>query len=282
MNNIKIVCDSLSDIPKELVQKYEIQIVPLSVIFDGNEYIDGIDITKQEFYNMLRKNENLPKTSQVTYMAFKNIFEEYISQGKEILYIGGSSNASGTYQSAIMAKNDIENGVIHTFDTLSLSIGSGNIILSACRLMEKGKSIDEIIKYLSNLRNSISILFTVETLDYLQRGGRVSLARATIGNMLKIKPILGLEGGFVKPLTQARGKKQVINKIVDIIKEKHGDNLSNKRIIIGCGDNDFDLEDLNRHIKEEFKLKEIITVKIGSCICAHTGPGVLGISCCDI
>lgn len=279
MDNIKIICDSLSDIPMELIEKYDIEVVPLSIMFNEKEYIDGIDLTKVEFYKMLRENDKLPKTSQVTYMAFKNIFEKYISQNRQIIYIGGSSKTSGTYQSAVMAKNDIKQGSINTFDSLSLSIGIGCMVLIAAKLAKEGKKVEEILNHLENLRSSVSLLFTVETLDYLQKGGRISLAKATIGNMLNIKPILCLEDGLIKPIFQVRGKKQAINKIVDIIKEQYGEDLSNKQVIVGCGD--IDLEALKKKLNEEFKLEEILEVNLGSCICAHTGPGVFGIACCD-
>ncbi|MDK2585180.1 DegV family protein [Romboutsia sedimentorum] len=279
MDNIKIICDSLSDIPMELIEKYDIEVVPLSIMFNEKEYIDGIDLTKVEFYKMLRENDKLPKTSQVTYMAFKNIFEKYISQNRQIIYIGGSSKTSGTYQSAVMAKNDIKQGSINTFDSLSLSIGIGCMVLIAAKLAKEGKKVEEILNHLENLRSNVSLLFTVETLDYLQKGGRISLAKATIGNMLNIKPILCLEDGLIKPIFQVRGKKQAINKIVDIIKEQYGEDLSNKQVIVGCGD--IDLEALKKKLNEEFKLEEILEVNLGSCICAHTGPGVFGIACCD-
>ena len=281
MSNIKIICDSLADIPAELIQKYDIEVVPLSIIFNDKEYIDGIDITKAEFYKMLRENDKLPKTSQVTYLAFKNVFEKYTSQNRKIIYIGGSSKTSGTYQSAVMAKNDIKQGTINTFDSLSLSIGSGYIVLAAARLSKEGKNVEEILNHLERLRNNISLLFTVETLEYLQKGGRISLAKATIGNMLNIKPILCLEDGSIKPASQARGKKQVISKITELIKEQHGQDLSKKQVIIGCGDNDVDLEALKKKLNEEFNLGDCVEVNLGSCITAHTGPGVLGIACCD-
>lgn len=280
MNNIKIVCDSLTDLPKELIEKYDIEIVPLSIIFNEKEYVDGIDMTKDEFYKMLRENESLPKTSQVTYMSFKNAFEKYTKDNKNVLYIGGSSNLSGTYQSGVMAKNDIK-GNIYTFDSLSASFGSGCIVLTAAQLAKEGKSIEEIIAKLEVLRDNISVFFTVDTLEYLQKGGRISLTKATIGNMLNIKPVICLEDGAVSLLAQARGKKQVIGKIVGLIKENHGEDLTNKRVIIGCGDNQSDLELLKKKLAEELKVGDLIFINIGSCICAHTGPAVVGIACSD-
>ena len=278
MNKVKIICDSLSDIPKELIEKYDIHIVPLSVIFDDKEYVDGVDITKEEFYRMLRESDKLPKTSQVTYMSFKNTFDKYINEGRTILYIGGSSEASGTYQSAIMAKNDIDE-TIYTFDSLNLSIGAGCIVIAAAKMAAKGESVDVILENLKGLKADISVLFTVDTLEYLQKGGRVSLAKATIGNMLNIKPILGIEDGGVKSISQGRGKKQVVSKIIDLIKEQFGNDLTNKRVIIGYGDSETDFELLYKKIKEEFKLEEVYTVNIGSCITAHSGPSILGIAC---
>lgn len=281
MSNIKLVCDSLSDIPKELINKYDIHVVPLTVIFDNKEYIDGIDLSKEEFYKILRNSENMPKTSQCTYIQFLDTFKKYISQGKDILYIGGSSAASGTLQSATMAKNDLD-GEIHIFDTKSLSIGSACFVLSAAEMIEKGETIPNIINHLQEIKKSIKIFFTVDTLDYLQKGGRLSLAKATIGNMLNIKPILSIEEGIVKPVGQVRGKKQVLNKIINIIKENIGNDLSNKRVILTYGDNKLELSLFKEKIEEEFELSEIIVENVSSSICSHTGPGIIGIVCCDI
>ncbi len=280
MNKIKLICDSLSDIPKELLETYDIHEVPLTVIFDGKEYIDGIDLSKEEFYKMLRNSENMPKTSQCTYIQFRDAFKKYLNEDKDILYIGGSSTASGTLQSAMMAKNDLE-GNIYIIDTQNLSIGSGCFLLSAAEMIEKNKNIEDIVDHLEKIKNNIEVLFTVDTLDYLQKGGRISLAKATIGNMLNIKPILSIQDGLVKPVNQVRGKKQVVSKIIALIKEKFGEDLSDKRIILGYGDNESEIISVEEKLKSEFNISEILTVNVSSCICAHTGPGIIGIACCN-
>ncbi len=280
MNKIKLICDSLSDIPKELLETYDIHEVPLTVIFDGKEYIDGIDLSKEEFYKMLRNSENMPKTSQCTYIQFRDVFKKYLNEDKDILYIGGSSTASGTLQSAMMAKNDLE-GNIYIIDTQNLSIGSGCFLLSAAEMIEKNKNIEDIVDHLEKIKNNIEVLFTVDTLDYLQKGGRISLAKATIGNMLNIKPILSIQDGLVKPVNQVRGKKQVVSKIIALIKEKFGEDLSDKRIILGYGDNESEIISVEEKLKSEFNISEILTVNVSSCICAHTGPGIIGIACCN-
>lgn len=280
MNNIKLICDSLSDIPKELIDKYDIHVVPLTVIFGGKEYIDGIDLSKQEFYKMLRNSEDMPKTSQCTYIQFRDVFKRYLNEGNDILYIGGSSVASGTFQSAMMAKNDLD-GNIYMIDTQNLSIGSGCLLLSAAEMLERKVDIKDILNHLENLKESVKVLFTVDTLEYLQKGGRISLAKATIGNMLNIKPILAIEEGLVKPINQVRGKKQVVSKILSLIKENFGEDLIKKRIILGFGDNDKEFNSFVERLKEEFKVGEIISVNVSTCICAHSGPGIIGIACCD-
>ncbi len=280
MNNIKLICDSLSDIPKELIDKYDIHVVPLTVIFDGKEYIDGIDLSKQEFYKMLRNSEDMPKTSQCTYIQFRDAFKKYLNKGNDILYIGGSSVASGTFQSAMMAKNDLD-GNIYMVDTQNLSIGSGCLLLSAAEMLERKADIKDILNHLENLKESVKVLFTVDTLEYLQKGGRISLAKATIGNMLNIKPVLSIEEGLVKPINQVRGKKQVVSKILSLIKENFGEDLTKKRIILGFGDNNKEFNSFVEKLKEDFKIDEIISVNISTCICAHSGPGIIGIACCD-
>ncbi len=280
MNNIKLICDSLSDIPKELIDKYDIHVVPLTVIFDGKEYIDGIDLSKQEFYKMLRNSEDMPKTSQCTYIQFRDAFKKYLNKGNDILYIGGSSVASGTFQSAMMAKNDLD-GNIYMVDTQNLSIGSGCLLLSAAEMLERKADIKDILNHLENLKESVKVLFTVDTLEYLQKGGRISLAKATIGNMLNIKPVLSIEEGLVKPINQVRGKKQVVSKILSLIKENFGEDLTKKRIILGFGDNNKEFNSFVEKLKEDFKIDEIISVNIINCICAHSGPGIIGIACCD-
>ena len=273
---IKIVCDSMSDVPDIIIEKYDVEIVPLTVIFNGVEYIDGIDINNKQFYKMLRESEVMPKTSQVTYSQFKEVFEKY--KDDEVLYIGGSSSASGTYQSAVIAKNDgYEN--VHVFDTQNLSTGSALFVIKACEMREKGYSIEEIIENLNLLKGSEELIASVDTLEYLKKGGRISSTKAMIGNLLSIKPILTVENGLVSQKSQVRGKKHIYSELVKYISDVYNKDLEDKTVILGCGDNEEDLETLKNHLTEECKVKEVYNVNIGCGICSHAGPGVLIISC---
>ena len=273
---IKIVCDSMSDVPEIIIEKYDVEIVPLTVIFNGVEYIDGIDINNKQFYKMLRESEVMPKTSQVTYSQFKEVFEKY--KDDEVLYIGGSSSASGTYQSAVIAKNDgYEN--VHVFDTQNLSTGSALFVIKACEMREKGYSIEEIIENLNLLKGSEELIASVDTLEYLKKGGRISSTKAMIGNLLSIKPILTVENGLVSQKSQVRGKKHIYSELVKYISDVYNKDLEDKTVILGCGDNEEDLETLKNHLTEECKVKDVYNVNIGCGICSHAGPGVLIISC---
>ena len=273
---IKIICDSMSDVPDIIIEKYDVEIVPLTVIFNGVEYIDGVDINNKQFYKMLRESEVMPKTSQVTYSQFKEVFEKY--KDHEVLYIGGSSAASGTYQSAVIAKNDgYEN--VHVFDTQNLSTGSALFVIKACEMREKGYSIEEIIENLNLLKGSEELIASVDTLQYLKKGGRISSTKAMIGNLLSIKPILTVENGLVSQKSQVRGKKHIYSELVKYMSDVYNKDLEDKTVILGCGDNEEDLETLKNHLTEECKVKDVYNVNIGCGICSHAGPGVLIISC---
>lgn len=278
MSNIKLICDSLSDVPDDILKKYDIDLMPLIVILDGHEYRDRYDISGDEFYKKLRDENKYAKTSQITYGQFKEVFEKYIEEGKEILYIAGSAAATGTYQSAVMAKGDLE-GNIHIFDSDSLSFGAGVLVREAAKLVEEGKSVDEIIKYLEVLRDETFVMFSVDTLDHLQKGGRISSTKAAIGNILSIKPILEVKDGLVSQLTQVRGKKNVISKMIEIMEENCGSDLSDQVVNIGYSDDFKEREQLTKMIEEKFNPKEVMFFQIGSCIGAHSGPGVTGIIC---
>lgn len=274
---IKIVCDSISDIPQSILDKYNVDLVPLTVIFNNREYLAGQDLTNQEFYKMLRESDTIPKTSQATYIQFKSLFEKY-DKDTEVIYIAGSSVASGTYQSAMLAKNDGYDN-IYIFDSQNLSIGSGLFVIKACEMVAKGYSVSEILSTLESYKNNIEVAFSVDNLEYLKMGGRISSTKATLGNLLSIKPILEVKDGLVCQKSQVRGKKQIYSALVKIIIDKFGKDLNDRTIIIGCGDNDKDLEIIKETLQSQTIVENIYFVNIGCVICSHSGPGVMGISC---
>ena len=273
---IKILCDSITDLPIEIIKKHNIDIVPLTVIFNEKEYLDRVDITTNEFYKMLRENDTMPKTSQATYAQFVKFFEKY--KDDEILYLAGSSAASGTYQSAVLAKGDVDANIT-IFDTFTLSIGAGTLVIKDCEMVEKGLSVDEIVKNLENLKNDIEVIFSVDALEYLKKGGRISSTKAALGSLLNIKPILKIEDGLVKQKTQVRGSKKIIPTLIEKLKEEIGDDFSDKDIYVGYGDDLETNEKFVEKVKEELSPKNVYTFRIGSCVACHSGPTVIGIAC---
>lgn len=276
MNNIKIICDSLSDVNKEYLEKYDIDVVPLTLILDGKEYRDGIDIQAGEFYKILRDENAYPKTSQATYAQFKEVFDKYTKEGKTIIYISGSAAATGTCQSAIMAKNDTE-GEIYIYDTNNLTFGAGFFVVRAAEMIEEGKTIDEVFKALDEIKEKYILMFSVDTLEYLKKGGRISSTKATVGSLLNIKPILEVKDGLVSQVGQVRGKKNVLNKMIEYVKERLGEDIEQDEIYIGYSDDPKETEKLTEIAKEVFKPKKIGYFLVGTCIGAHSGPGVGGI-----
>ena len=274
---IKIVCDSISDLPQEFLDKYNVDVVPLTVIFNNKEYLAGENLTTKDFYKMLRESENMPKTSQATYVQFKSAFEKY-DENTKIIYIAGSSIASGTYQSAMLAKNDGHDNVF-IFDTENVSIGSALFVIKACEMVEMGYSVEEIFSTLEKYKNDVEVVFSVDTLEYLKMGGRISSTKAALGNLLSIKPILEVKHGLVSQKSQVRGKKQIYSTLAKTIVSKFGKDLKDKTIIVGCGDNMEDLEIIKEALEKEAEVKNTYFVNIGCIVCSHSGPGVLGISC---
>ncbi|UPA31348.1 DegV family protein [Terrisporobacter glycolicus] len=274
---IKIVCDSISDLPQEILEKYNVDIIPLTVIFNDKEYLAGENLTTKDFYKMLRESDSMPKTSQATYVQFKSIFEKY-DENTQIIYISGSSIASGTYQSAMLAKNDGHDNV-SIFDTGNLSIGSALFVIKACEMVEMGYSVNDILSNLEKHKNEVEVVFSVDTLEYLKMGGRISSTKAALGNLLSIKPILEVKEGLVSQKSQVRGKKQIYSTLAKTIVNRFGKDLKDKTIILGCGDNEDDLGVMKEALEKEGKVKNIYFVNIGCVICSHSGPGVMGISC---
>lgn len=274
---IKFICDSMSDIPRQIVEKYNIHVLPATVSIEGKEYFDGVDLTSEEFFEILRNSNELPKTSQVTYSQFKEVFDLYGNDYDEIIYIGGSSKASGTYQNGILAIRDYEGkATIYSIDTCSFSAGGGVFVVKAGLLMDEGKSAKEIVEILESLKGKERVFLTVDDLKYLRMGGRITDIKAKLGTLLNIKPIITLKDGLATNDSQVRGNKKsistVFNKAIENI-----DNLEDRIIIYGGGDIVEDIKILEEKLLAT-NCKNIFKVASGLGITSHTGPGLVGLA----
>jgi DegV family protein with EDD domain len=276
---MRIFADSASDLPKSFFDKNDVALIPLHVLIDGNEYEDIVEIDSREVYKTIR-NGGQPKTSQVSPEELLERWTELSKSGEEGIYIAFSSELSGTYNTAVMMRDQVkeENKDLNLLiiDSKCASLGYGLLIKEAVRLRNAGETMEEIEEKIRFMAEHMEHLFTVEDLDYMARGGRVSKASAFIGGLLNIKPLLHVEGGKLVPIEKHRGRKRVLRRIVELMGER-GDNLSKQTIAISHGDDEAIALELKALVEEKFQPKNIEIHMIGSVIGAHAGPGTVSI-----
>lgn len=279
MKPVKIITDTCSDISLEIAEKYGIHLLPVHIIFGDDEYLDRYDIDVKEFYEKLENSPVHPKTAQVTIQEHTDAFMKY-ADDYTIVHIPMSANASGTYQSARLARTNVldekEDAKIYIFENNQLSYGYGMWVIEAAKMASDGKSAEEILKMLEEKVYNTGILFSVSTLDYLQKGGRISSASKLIANVLDISPILAVEGGLVVSKEKVRGSKKLISKMVQMLCE---DTLpdSNQTLYILHGNCPETAEKLTEKIRENTDFTNFEFADIGPCIGIHAGPGAFGV-----
>ena len=269
----RIIVDSTADLVPEI--KERVHIVPLTVHFGDEEYIDGITIDHETFYNRLIESDVLPTTSQATPDAFMKEFDKIKEAGEEAVVITLASKFSGTYQSAMIAASEYEN--IYVVDSTSAAMGSGILVELAFKLLDEGKKAAEIALILEEEKKKIVVVALVDTLEYLKKGGRISKAVAFAGGVLNIKPVLSVIDGEINMLGKARGSKMGNNLLVQEIDKAGGIDFT-KPVLLGySGISDALLlkyiED-SRHIWEG-NLNEVRYTSVGSVIGTHAGPGAV-------
>ncbi|MDI6618045.1 MAG: DegV family protein [Clostridiales bacterium] len=274
--SICIVTDSCSDLPEELINQYGIVVAPLITNFEDASYRDGVDIKPSEFYEMLANARSIPTTGMVTPEYFKELFARLIKEYDTIIGLFFSSKLSGTYNSAVVAKKNFPGEDITVIDTKGVTLGHGLIVLKAARMVEEGTAKEEILKEVNRMIPNMKYALAFNNLDYLHKGGRLSSSQRIIGNLLNVKPILGVEDGELKIMERARGKKKAFQWIVDYIKSFNV-NLKSKTIGINHTNSPEDADELERIIMDNFKVGEIIRSQAGAVIGTHAGPEAVGI-----
>lgn len=273
--NYKIIIDSTTDLPQDIIDQYNMKVVPLSVVFGEDEFFN---LTPDEFYNKLEVSETLPITSQITPDRFMTAFKEELDKGNKVICITIGSNASGTYQSACIAKDEIDSDDIILIDSNMLCLGTGYLVLKVARMLEKGENIEDIMKIVEFYTgNNIEHLFCVDTLKYLKKGGRIKGSKAAIAEVLNIKPILNVDNAVTQTLGKVRGRKKVIPYFVKHI-QKTMDDEKTEYILIGHSQDYEFAKSMEQALREEIGYnKEIIISDIGAIIGTHAGPGVLSV-----
>ncbi len=282
MKDFNIVVDSAADLPIEIIKKYDLTLLGLTCNFKRKEYIEdeNSSLSYKEFYQGIRDGE-MPTTSQVNSQQFFDAFEKIVKDNKAIIYPAFSSALSGTINSAKLAKDEIlekyPDADITIIDTKSASLGIGLLIIKACELKENGASKEEVIKYIEDTKLKIIHLVAMDDLDYLKRGGRLSGTAATLGSILKLKPMIKVnnEGQLIN-YSKVQGRKKSINTLFKEFEEKAVNINSQKLIAISHSDCLSDAEYLANKIKEKYNVEVLINY-IGCVIGSHTGINTLAL-----
>lgn len=276
---MKIFADSACDLPINFFEENDVTLMPLHVLIDGAEYEDIVEIDARETYKAIR-NGGHPKTSQVSPELFIHHFEELAASAQEGIYIAFSSELSGTYGTSVMIRDQVReqypalNLVI--IDSKCASLGYGLLVKEAVKLREAGETLASIEEKIRFMAEHMEHLFTVEDLDYMARGGRVSKASAFFGGLLNIKPLLHVENGKLVPIEKHRGRKKVLRRIVELMVER-GDQINKQTIAISHGDDEQVAQELKSLVEQQFNPQAIEIHMIGSVIGAHAGPGTVSV-----
>lgn len=282
MNNYVITTDNNSDLPEEYYKEHGIGCTYLSYSMDGVNYTHDNFLPVHEFYERMR-NGSLPTTAQVNPDAARALLEPYLKEGKDILHIAFSSGLSGTYNSTKIAADELAEEypqrTIVVIDSLGASLGQGLLVHYAQQMKEAGEDLKTVAEWVESHKRNIAHAFTVDDLNHLYRGGRVSKTTAFVGSMLNIKPVMHVDNeGKLVAVGKIRGRKKSILELVKMMDEKIGSyKESCDTIFISHGDCEEEAHFLEEKVKEKYNVKTVIINHVGATIGAHSGPGTLAL-----
>ena len=280
MCTYQIITDSCCDFPAEYYARLNLSLVPLSVEFRGEVTLDRNDDSLKTMYDGMRAGEGA-KTSAVNPAAWAGAMQPWLQAGKDVLVLSFSSGLSTTYQSAVIAAQELgekyPERTIRVVDTLCASLGQGLLVHHVCRLRDEGATLSEAADWAENHKRNICHWFTVDDLMHLKRGGRVSAATAMVGTMLQIKPVLHVdEEGHLVSVSKARGRKASIDALAKKVAEL-GSGFDNRTVFLSHGDCIGDADYLVAVLKEKYGVEEVLVSYVGSVIGSHAGPGTLAL-----
>ncbi|MCQ2505895.1 MAG: DegV family protein [Lachnospiraceae bacterium] len=275
-----IITDSATDVSQRIKEKYNLHVIPTPVVIDDKDYFDCETIEPKQFYDIQRKGAKI-STYHVSQQMFYDHFRPFAEKGDAVIYPCFSTGIAGTYQAAMLAveelKEEFPDFDITVVDSKCASIGFGMIVVMALMMLEQGATKEEIVDGLMWHRDHLEHLFTVETLEYLYKGGRVKKTAYIAGGVLDIKPIIEVDDeGKLVPIEKIRTRKKAIARLVEIAKERSYD-LKNSPVGVVHSDCYDTLKAFEETLKEKYGIEKFIEAQIGCAIGAHTGPGVIGV-----
>lgn len=278
MASVALVTDSTADIPLETRQRLGISMVPLKVSFGDETYLDNVELQPADFYRKLTTSDTLPTTSQPSPADYFDVFKERLQEGRSVVSVHLSGAFSGTYQSAMIAKSMLAGeGDITVIDSKSASYGYGLIVAAAAELAAQGASSAEVVAEIHRLRRELRLFFLVDTLEYLQKGGRIGKAAAFVGSLLNIKPILTIDDeGVITPVDKVRGQKRAMVRIAELLEADLGDRPIRLYVALTPGF-DENAKEMSALLKDRFAVRSYLETEIGPVIGTHAGPGTVGV-----
>lgn len=281
MKDFVLVCDSACDLPNDFKKELNVDTISLVCNFKGKEYFDdGESLSIEEFYQGIRDGE-MPTTSQINTYRFVEFFTPYAEKGVDVLYLAFSSHLSGTYASSLSAKNELLEKYpdfnLQIVDTRSASLGYGLLVSTCAEMKKEGKSLEEVMAFAEENKFNLHHIFTVDDLNHLKRGGRVSATAAVLGSILGIKPVLYMPcDGSLQNFSKARGRKAALKELIDTT-ARHIKDAENQRIFISHSQCIEDANWVAKELKEKFNVKDVYINSIGVVIGAHTGIGTIAV-----
>lgn len=273
MEKIKIITDSTCDLPSYMIEKYDIEVLPLLVNIGEQSYVDGVDITLSELLRRIKDENIFPTTSQVNPQRFLECYEKYLSEGYKIISIHISSKLSGTYQSACIARDNLQSEDIIVIDSLNVTSGLGLLVVKACKIKEEGYNFKAIEEEILNAIPHVKSALAFESLDNLVKGGRLSKTAGVIGGLLNIKPIITIKNGELQVMDKVRGSKKAINSILEYI-DNIGIRKNEKCFLLHIQNEDM-LSSLRSNLQS--KGIQFVESEVGCVVGCHAGPNACGI-----
>ena len=275
---IKIVTDSTAGLPEAMVREHDIRIVPLYLHFGEQAYKEGVDISNEQFYERLRRATTLPTTSQPSVGEFHQVFKELTDAGHEVLALTISSKLSGTWSSAMGAVEMLPGAPISVIDSLCTSLALRLLVEAALGDIAGGATRQQVADQIEQLKGQLHILFVVDTLEYLAKGGRIGNAKAFMGTLIKIKPLLILENGVIEPCEQVRSKSKAVARMLEMIEERLAGRGAQAHVAVAHAVALDEALALRQKVVARLGCEAPSISEVGAVIGAHTGPGVVAIA----
>lgn len=273
--SVAIVTDSTADLPSSLLRAHAITVVPLTLNFEGRSLLDGVDIRPSEFYRKLPNATTHPTTSQPAAGRFAETYAQLLEDHSDVVSIHISEKLSGTYASAVQGAEMTDQKRVHVIDSQLVSMSLGLITLAASEMVSRGAEAPAVVDRVMTMRERVQTYFSVATLEFLRRGGRIGRASALLGSVLQVKPVLCIRDGLVTPLERVRTFDRALNRVVELTREV--DDGKGLCVIVGHADAEGDAERVAREL--ESHCDTLMIQPLGPVVGAHAGPGVVGVGC---